>query len=80
MEALLQATRALANATRSAQGVDASALDSVAQALATCEAQLVQGGSGADEMLPSRKGTGSDAQILKKVSTRLQDFEAQMTA
>merc|ERR1719326_2644226 len=33
-----------------------------------------------DALLPSRKTGGSDAQILKKVSTRLQDFEAQMTA
>merc|ERR1712032_908845 len=38
------------------------------------------GGAGGDEMIPSRKTGGSDAQILKKVSTRLQDFEAQITA
>merc|ERR1740138_95194 len=38
------------------------------------------GAGGDDSLLPSRKGTGSDAQILKKVSTRLQDFEAQITA
>merc|ERR1719502_408238 len=36
--------------------------------------------AGSDEMIPSRKTGGSDAQILKKVSTRLQDFEAQITA
>merc|ERR1712025_841224 len=38
--------------------------------------------AGADEsLIPGRKtGTGSDAQVLKKVSTRLQDFEAQITA
>merc|ERR1719272_2161095 len=40
------------------------------------------GGGGADEgLIPGRKtGTGNDAAILKKVSTRLQDFEAQITA
>merc|ERR1719482_791724 len=31
-------------------------------------------------LLPARKAGGNDAQILKKVSTRLQDFEAQITA
>merc|ERR1719350_320048 len=31
-------------------------------------------------LLPSRRAAGSDAQVLKKVSTRLQDFEAQITA
>merc|ERR1719437_348392 len=40
-----------------------------------------EGTAGSDELLPSRNKTGSsDAQILKKVSTRLQDFEAQITA
>merc|ERR1719223_1278548 len=40
------------------------------------------GGAGDDTMLPSRKAasSGGDAQILKKVSTRLQDFESQITA
>merc|ERR1719305_192741 len=35
---------------------------------------------GDDGLIASRKTAGSDAQILKKVSTRLQDFEAQITA
>merc|ERR1719411_932443 len=40
------------------------------------------GPSGADEsgLIPARKTGTSDAQVLKKVSTRLQDFEAQLTA
>eukprot|EP00406_Dinophysis_acuminata_P043305 CAMPEP_0179303630 /NCGR_PEP_ID=MMETSP0797-20121207/48677_1 /TAXON_ID=47934 /ORGANISM="Dinophysis acuminata, Strain DAEP01" /LENGTH=64 /DNA_ID=CAMNT_0021013193 /DNA_START=11 /DNA_END=202 /DNA_ORIENTATION=+ len=40
------------------------------------------GGAGADDgsLVPGRKTGGSDAQVLKKVSTRLQDFEAQITA
>merc|ERR1719390_45827 len=38
------------------------------------------GGGAEDGLLPGRKQAGSDAQILKKVSTRLQDFEAQITA
>merc|ERR1719221_2486870 len=40
------------------------------------------GGGAADDsgLVPSRKTGGSDAQVLKKVSTRLQDFEAQITA
>merc|ERR1719210_2529381 len=40
------------------------------------------GGAGTDEtgLIPTRKSGGSDAQVLKKVSTRLQDFEAQITA
>merc|ERR1719445_2427092 len=37
-------------------------------------------GSGDDSLVPSRAAAGTDAQILKKVSTRLQDFEAQITA
>jgi len=39
-------------------------------------------GAGDDSLLPGRKAAsgGSDAQILKKVSTRLQDFESQITA
>ena len=37
-------------------------------------------GGGEEGLLPGRKQAGSDAQILKKVSTRLQDFEAQITA
>jgi chromosome segregation ATPase len=39
-------------------------------------------GTGDSGLLPARQGAagGSDAQILKKVSTRLQDFEAQITA
>jgi len=39
------------------------------------------GGGGSDDagILPQRKA-GSDAQIMKKVATRLQDFESQITA
>merc|ERR1711865_904885 len=33
-----------------------------------------------DDLIPARKPGGTDAQVLKKVSTRLQDFEAQITA
>merc|ERR550537_1699890 len=47
-------------------------------------ARLEGGDAGAttdDGLLPARKtGSGNDAQILKKVSTRLQDFESQITA
>merc|ERR1740117_1118196 len=39
-----------------------------------------QGGGADDSLLPGRKSGGTDAQVLKKVSTRLQDFEAQITA
>merc|ERR1719199_64990 len=51
--------------------------------VAALEQQLGQLGAGAAAdggVLPSRNTGGSDAQILKKVSTRLQDFEAQITA
>jgi hypothetical protein len=50
--------------------------------VAALERQLGAQGAGAgdDGVLPSRNTGGSDAQILKKVSTRLQDFEAQITA
>merc|ERR1719361_1772484 len=46
------------------------------------KAEGVDGGAGADDggLIPGRKTGGSDAQVLKKVSTRLQDFEAQITA
>merc|ERR1719265_2421123 len=38
-------------------------------------------GDGDAGLLPARRAAGgNDAQILKKVSTRLQDFEAQITA
>merc|ERR1719436_2086999 len=44
----------------------------------------IGGGEGAgddDALVPTaRKSGGNDAQILKKVSTRLTDFEAQITA
>ncbi|OLP76540.1 hypothetical protein AK812_SmicGene43512 [Symbiodinium microadriaticum] len=46
------------------------------------EARLaaLEGAAGGDDgVLPSRK-TGGDAQIMKKVATRLQDFESQITA
>merc|ERR1712054_423196 len=50
--------------------------------LAALEGSQTAGGYGADDgMLPARKAaSGGDAQILKKVSTRLQDFESQITA
>merc|ERR1712193_412321 len=42
----------------------------------------VEGDAGGDDggLIASRKSGASDAQVLKKVSTRLQDFEAQLTA
>jgi len=43
--------------------------------------QKLAGTAGDDSLLPGGRQTGnSDAQMLKKVSTRLQDFEAQITA
>merc|ERR1712193_258812 len=48
--------------------------------LAGLERKLDGDGGGDDGLIAARKTTGSDAQILKKVSTRLQDFEAQITA
>merc|ERR1719335_243551 len=60
-------------------------MQQVQEKLAALEARVAQldGQTGAadDALLPSRKAaSGSDAQILKKVSTRLQDFESQITA
>merc|ERR1719326_48075 len=40
----------------------------------------IDGDGDDDGLIAARKTGGSDAQILKKVSTRLQDFEAQITA
>merc|ERR1719329_1898902 len=40
----------------------------------------LESGGGDDSLIPARKPGGTDAQVLKKVSTRLQDFEAQITA
>merc|ERR1712193_438641 len=48
--------------------------------LAGVERKLEGDGAADDGLIPARKTAGSDAQILKKVSTRLQDFEAQITA
>jgi chromosome segregation ATPase len=48
--------------------------------VAGMERKLDGDGAGDDGLIPTRKTAGSDAQILKKVSTRLQDFEAQITA
>jgi chromosome segregation ATPase len=48
--------------------------------LAGVERKLDGDAGGDDGLIAARKTTGSDAQILKKVSTRLQDFEAQITA
>jgi len=51
------------------------------QRLASLEAKLAGDSSAEDSaLIPGRKTGGSDAQLLKKVSTRLQDFEAQITA
>merc|ERR1719333_752250 len=47
------------------------------QALVARVAALEGGGGGDDS---AKKPGATDAQILKKVSTRLQDFEAQLTA
>ncbi|CAE8583411.1 unnamed protein product, partial [Polarella glacialis] len=59
-------------------------MEALLQELQSRVAALEQDAGGAgDGLLPDRKacgGGGSDAQILKKVSTRLQDFEAQITA
>merc|ERR1719246_231197 len=53
----------------------------LAARLAQVEQRLQGDGAGADDSLVAgRKSGTSDAQVLKKVSTRLQDFEAQMTA
>jgi len=42
---------------------------------------LEHDGTGAgDDLIPGRRAGASDTQVLKKVSTRLQDFEAQLTA
>ena len=41
---------------------------------------LEHSSGGDDSLLPGRKSGGTDAQVFKKVSTRLQDFEAQITA
>merc|ERR1719382_875762 len=58
--------------------------DDIEQRLQAIEQRLSsldgQEGGGASLETGARKSAGSDAQILKKVSTRLQDFEAQMTA
>merc|ERR1719225_685177 len=50
--------------------------------VASLEQKVGGDGAGADDggLIPGRKTGGSDAQVLKKVSTRLQDFEAQITA
>merc|ERR1711924_255921 len=53
-------------------------LDALEQRLAALEGS--GGGAQDGSIVPSRNTGGSDAQILKKVSTRLQDFEAQITA
>merc|ERR1719352_1937043 len=50
--------------------------------LADLEKRLasIEGAGGDDSIVAGRRTGGSDAQVLKKVSTRLQDFEAQITA
>merc|ERR1719253_630096 len=59
-------------------------MDQIVQDLVARVARLEGGDAGVagdDSLLPNRKAaSGSDAQILKKVSTRLQDFESQITA
>eukprot|EP00439_Symbiodinium_sp_Y106_P052093 s966_g6.t5 len=52
-------------------------LEELEKRLAAIEKSLEADGEGG--VLPSRK-TGGDAQIMKKVATRLQDFESQITA
>jgi len=54
----------------------------LAARLAQVEQQLQGGGAagGDDSLVQGRQSGNSDAQVLKKVSTRLQDFEAQITA
>merc|ERR1712118_591169 len=60
-------------------GVDKKLKD-IDRQVASLERKLDGDGGGDDSLVPARKTAGSDAQILKKVSTRLQDFEAQITA
>merc|ERR1740116_753330 len=62
-------------------------MEEVQQALRDLERRVSNiergdGAAGADEtgLIPGRKAGTSDAQVLKKVSTRLQDFESQITA
>merc|ERR1719163_1123679 len=85
METLLQVTKELISVVTQVAGDkdDLSAkLGALSGKVSSAEESLA-GGAGTDDggLLASRKaGGGSDAQILKKVSTRLQDFEAQITA
>jgi len=63
--------------------IDSSAsMEAVEAKLADFERRLasLEGAGGDDSIVPGRRTGGSDAQVLKKVSTRLQDFEAQITA
>merc|ERR1719162_2741700 len=59
-------------------------MSTVEERLASLEAQLAalsaNAGPGSQGLLAGRPAGSSDAQVLKKVSTRLQDFEAQLTA
>ena len=57
-------------------------MEALQQRLQDVEDRLarIDGASTDGGVLPSRGAGGSDAQILKKVSTRLQDFEAQITS
>ncbi|CAE7569676.1 rihB [Symbiodinium natans] len=56
-----------------------SEMEAKLQELESRLAALEGTAGGDDGVLPSRK-TGGDAQIMKKVATRLQDFESQITA
>merc|ERR1719217_1194270 len=77
----------LAALTSAEQAAATVSTDDVGKKLKDLDRQVaglerkVEGDAGADDgLIASRKTGGSDAQILKKVSTRLQDFEAQITA
>merc|ERR1719230_537473 len=73
-----QAEQAVATCT--AGDVDNKVQD-LERMVSSMERKMGDTEGGTEEGLrPGRKQAGSDAQILKKVSTRLQDFEAQITA
>merc|ERR1712193_4343 len=77
LAALTSAEQAIATAP---SGDVEKKLKDIDRQVAGLERKLDGDGGGDEGLIAARKTTGSDAQILKKVSTRLQDFEAQITA
>merc|ERR1712193_2221 len=73
LAALSSAEQAIATAP---SGDVEKKLKDIDRQVASLERKL-DGDGGDDTLIPARKTAGSDAQILKKVSTRLRDFEAQ---